>query len=403
MPVTRVAILADFVEERWPSMDLMAEMLQKHLSLEYSSSIEATLVRPSFVAIAGRLPNRIAAERAHNADRIFNRFVRYPLWARTHRKNFDLFHVTDHSYSQLVHQLPADRTIVTCHDLDTFRCILEPPTEARSRPFRAMARYILRGLQRAARVICPSVQTQQALILNRLVAADRLGVVPNGVHPALSAPITSSASAKSEELLGKPDMGTLEVLHVGSTIPRKRIDVLLQTFAGLTDEFPTARLVRVGGGLTSEQQQLARELHLEGRIVELPFVERDVLAAIYRRAAVVLVPSEAEGFGLPIIEAMAGGRTVVASDLPVLREVGGDAAIYCPVGNVPVWTDTVERVFRRDAAGGDTIGSHRDAAIARAAQFSWSNYAAKYAEVYRAMSASRAAAAFEVREDSLQV
>jgi len=386
MAVTRVAILADFAEERWPSMDLMAEMLQKHLSLDYSSSIEATLVRPSFVAIAGRLPNRIAAERAHNADRIFNRFVRYPLWARTHRKNFDLFHVTDHSYSQLVHQLPADRTIVTCHDLDTFRCILEPPTEARSRPFRAMARYILRGLQRAARVICPSVQTQQALMLNRLVAADRLGVVPNGVHPAFSAPITSNASAKSDELLGKPEAGTLEVLHVGSTIPRKRIDVLLQTFAGLTDEFPTARLVRVGGGLTSEQQQLARELHLEGRIVELPFVERDVLAAIYRRAAVVLVPSEAEGFGLPIIEAMAGGRTVVASDLHAFRQVlqDGQAGRLVAVQDSAALAEGLIAVLENDPLAKRYVA----AGVEAVRRYDWSVVASQIMRVYETVAAA---------------
>ena len=385
MAVPRVAILADFAEEQWPSMDLVAEMLQKHLSLEHPSSIRPTLVRPPFIPIFGRLPNSIAAQTAHNADRILNRFVRYPLWLSTHRDRFDLFHVTDHSYSQLVHRLPADRTIVSCHDIDTFRCVLEPPSELRSPPFRAMARYILRGLQRASKVICASVETQRALILNRLVPADRTCVIPYGVHPAFSAPIGPRASAKLDDMLGRSDPDALEVLHVGSTIPRKQIDVLLRTFAGLADEFPSARLIRVGGGFTPEQQHLARALGIDRRVVDVPFVERDVLAAIYRRAAVVLLPSEAEGFGLPMIEAMAGGRTVVASDLPVLREVGGDAAVYCRAADVPVWIDTVARVLRDYAAGGDALHDRRDAAIARAARFSWSEYAAKYLDVYRAV------------------
>ncbi len=386
MAALRVAILADFVEEHWPSMDLVAEMLQKYLSTEYAASIEATLVRPSFIPICGRVANRNAA---HNADRIFNRFVRYPLWLRAHRDRFDIFHVADHSYSQLVHQLPADRTIVSCHDLDTFRCILEPSTEERSQAFRAMARYILRGLQRASRVICASVETQRALIVNRLVPAERISVIPYGVHPAFSAPVTPGASAKLDAMLGRRLAGAPEVLHVGSTIPRKRIDILLRTFAGIADEFPAARLVRVGGGFTSEQQQLARELGIHSRIVELPFVQRDVLAAMYRRAALVLLPSEAEGFGLPMIEAMAGGRTVIASDLPVLREVGGGAALYCPVADVPAWIDTVARALRQNADDDQAIRERREAAISRAARFSWSDYAAKYAEVYRAMSATR--------------
>jgi glycosyltransferase involved in cell wall biosynthesis len=384
-------------------MDLVAEMLQKHLSSDYSTSIQATLMRPSFIPVFGRVVNRSAAATAHNADRIFNRFVRYPLWLRAHCDGFDLFHVADHSYSQLVHQLPVDKTIVSCHDLDTFRCVLEPPTEQRSAAFRAMARHILRGLQRASRVICASVETQHALILNRLVPADRLSVIPYGVHPAFSAPIAPSASAKLDAMLGRPEPGALEILHVGSTIPRKRIDVLLRTFAGLAGEFPTARLIRVGGGFTPEQQQLAHALGIDGRVVEMPFVDRDVLAAIYRRAAVVLMPSEAEGFGLPIIEAMAGGRTVVASDIPVLREVGGEAALYCPVANVPVWIDTVSRALRQNVTREHAISGRRDAAIVRAAGFSWSAYAAKYAEIYRTMSASSASATFECREDSLQV
>jgi glycosyltransferase involved in cell wall biosynthesis len=145
----------------------------------------------------------------------------------------------------------------------------------------------------------------------------------------------------------------------------------------------------VGGRFTRDQQQLARELGIDSRMVELPFVEREVLAAMYRRAAVVLLPSEAEGFGLPIIEAMAGGQTVVASDLPVLREVGGDIVTYCPVGNVPVWIDTVARALRQKSINGQSMGERRDTAIARAARFSWSDYAAKYVEVYRAISPSR--------------
>ena len=65
-------------------------------------------------------------------------------------------------------------------------------------------------------------------------------------------------------------------------------------------------------------------LGLGHNIRVLPFVDRPVLAALYRRASLVLLPSEREGFGLPLVEAMACGISVVASDLPVLREVGGD-------------------------------------------------------------------------------
>ena len=86
-------------------------------------------------------------------------------------------------------------------------------------------------------------------------------------------------------------------------------------------------------------------LGLEPHIIVLPFLERRVLAAVYRRAAVVLQPSDREGFGLPVAEAMACGTPVVASDLPPLREVGGAMASYCPVGDVEAWTSTVSELL----------------------------------------------------------
>ena len=66
----------------------------------------------------------------------------------------------------------------------------------------------------------------------------------------------------------------------------------------------------------------------------LPFLDRATLAAVYRRSALVLLPSEREGFGLPVLEALACGTPVVASDIDALREVGGDAVRYCPAEDV---------------------------------------------------------------------
>src|SRR5207344_1409063 len=78
-----------------------------------------------------------------NMDRLINRLWEYPRWLGKRIDQYDLFHVADHSYSQLIHVLPADRTGVFCHDLDTFRCLLDPKSDPRPRWFRAMARRIL--------------------------------------------------------------------------------------------------------------------------------------------------------------------------------------------------------------------------------------------------------------------
>src|SRR6478672_6340043 len=104
----RVAVIADYAEEQWPSMDLVADMLMAHLAAEHRGAIEATLVRP-------RMPLRVSriSEGARSFDRVLARFADYPRVVRRLRGRFDVFHVVDHSYAHLVHALAPAPTLVT--------------------------------------------------------------------------------------------------------------------------------------------------------------------------------------------------------------------------------------------------------------------------------------------------
>jgi glycosyltransferase involved in cell wall biosynthesis len=148
-------------------------------------------------------------------------------------------------------------------------------------------------------------------------------------------------------------------------------------------EFPCSQLIHVGSKFTPEQESVIGEEQLGKSIIVLPHLERDVLAAIYRQATLVLQPSEREGFGLPVIEALACGTPVVASDLSVFREIGGDAVVYCPVANVEAWSESIIKMFREKDEQPEQWAKRQALAQAQAAKFSWVEYAGKMVSLYQ--------------------
>src|SRR5947208_1667871 len=299
MIALRVGLVCDCPEEKWPSMDLVAKMLLLHLERRHSQAVTATRICPPFRRRFTRLGN---GHRLFTADRALNRWRDYPQFVSALNGNFDVYHVVDHSYSHLLHNLPSRRAVVTCHDLDAFRCLLEPDQEPRSHLFKKALQYVLTGLQQATHIACVSGATRDALLAYGIVASERVSVVPNGADPACSPQPNQEADRAADALLGPSPASAIEILHVGSTIPRKRIDVLLRVIDALRLEAPAVRLIRIGEPPTASQRSLIDRLDLRSAVTVLPFLDKAVLAAVYRRAALVLLPSEREGFGLPVVE-----------------------------------------------------------------------------------------------------
>jgi glycosyltransferase involved in cell wall biosynthesis len=98
-----------------------------------------------------------------------------------------------------------------------------------------------------------------------------------------------------------------------------------------------------------------------------------------------MLPSDNEGFGLPVIEALACRTPVLASDLPVLREVGGEVVVYSPVGDVSAWTVAATSMLRERSEHPGRWDSRRDAGVRWASRFSWGEYANRSVELYRRM------------------
>ena len=383
----RVAIVADFLEEGWPSMDLVADMLMDCLRSDHAGQIEATLIRPPMRRRAAVVPGVSGTSAAQAIDRVVNRLWDYPRRVAALASQHDVFHIVDHSYAQLVHRLPAARTLVTCHDLDTFRSVLDAEREPRSAPFQLMTRHILRGLRKAGYIACDTAATREALVDRAGIPPERTTVVYNGPHPSCTPAPEPAADVEAARALG-PRGRTIDLLHVGSTIGRKRIDVLLEVFARVRRLRPEVRLVRVGGPMTAEQRGLARDLGVSDAILTMPFLDRATLAAVYRRSALLMLTSDREGFGLPVLEALACGTPVLASDIDALREVGGTAAVYCPPGDVEAWTSAVGAMLDRRNNRPDEWRQLREAGISRARAFSWSRYTAQNVALYRQLAKS---------------
>jgi glycosyltransferase involved in cell wall biosynthesis len=358
-------------------MDLVGEML-----------LEQWRARPWEVAARGislpipRMARRLVGpgRSAFNLDRAVTRFIAYPLRAAAARRPGRFFHVADHSYAQVVHVLPAARTGVYCHDIDAFRAILAPETERpdrRSASYRALAWALLRGLRSAAVIFYSTRSVGSALEAHGFASASSLVHAPYGVSREFTArPDPADRGDYALAQLG----GRSFILHVGSSAPRKRLDVLFETFARLRVARPELRLVQQGAALSADQWAHVERLGIGEALVQPPKLDRSVLAGLYRRAAVVLVTSEAEGFGFPVIEALACGAIVVASDISPLMEVGGDAALYAPAGDVETWTEVVGAVL-----DGRIAPVPKEKRIERASLFTWEGHARTILDAYRGL------------------
>jgi glycosyltransferase involved in cell wall biosynthesis len=229
-----------------------------------------------------------------------------------------------------------------------------------------------RGLERARRrarlVMCPSRATMAACGAAG-IEPERLRLVPWGVHE-----LTPTADQR-ERVRRRYALDRPYVLFCGTLEPRKNIGRVLQAFGAL--ERSDVELVLAGPQGWKEDLEADLE-RLRGRARLLGFVPRDDLSAMYAGAAVVAYPSLAEGFGLPVLEAMAQGASVVTSVGTATEEVAGDAALLVDPLDVGGIAAAIERLLAdRELAA--ALGA---AAKERAATFTWERSAELAAAVY---------------------
>lgn len=230
---------------------------------------------------------------------------------------------------------PVHPTIVTVHDLGVLLC---PEDAAMFNPIeRALLELQYRGMRNADHFLCVSHFTARSLISNFRVSPSRVHVEYHYVDRSIFRPIDGAREALQGRFGLEFEPGVLQLIYVGSELPRKNLTTLFQAMALLRERGIRSRLLKVGdpGGprwrtktLTAASQaglKIGYDVLLLGRIddKELPHL----LSA----ADVFVMPSVMEGFGLPIAEAMACGVPIACSDAAALPEVaGGAAALFNP-------------------------------------------------------------------------
>lgn len=274
----------------------------------------------------------------------------------------DVVHVTDRVPG------PTRRPLVlTIHDLDA----VDQPALHSAEAVAEQHAQLRAARDRADAIIAVSHVTARALVAHG-VDAERVTVVHHGV-------------SRLSAVAAGPPLPYPYLLAVGTLDARKGLDVLFTAFRSAGPALGDARLVVVGpDGFRSDAVRAAAEAAADRVILRGP-VDDAELASLYRGAVALALPTRAEGFGLPVLEALAAGTPVLASDLPVLREVGADAVTYVPVGDVDAWADAlVALISDRDGTGRSAVVA---AGRARAALFTWDAAAMATAAVYERVAA----------------
>jgi glycosyltransferase involved in cell wall biosynthesis len=283
----------------------------------------------------------------------------------------DLLHSLDH----VAPAWGPWRSVVTLHDL---AFLLYPGTHTAS----SRAYYAATGesVRRAERVIAVSQRTASDAV--RLLGVDpaRIRVVHEAAAPGFAPRPRDGLAALAQRLGFDADPGRPYVLFVGTLEPRKNVPLLFEAFALLRREVD-AQLLLVGArGWLDEPIMAAHGRSGVGEAARfLGHLNEEDLALLYSHAGVFVLPSLYEGFGLPVLEAMACGAPVVCSNAGPLPEVAGDAAVLLKPEDPMAWAVALRDVLTQPR----TADELRRRGFHRTHEFDWEKTAVATREVYR--------------------
>ncbi|MFB3882098.1 MAG: glycosyltransferase family 4 protein [Armatimonadota bacterium] len=302
-----------------------------------------------------RLPVRVVRARRG--------WLRAALPWRLWRDGADLVHLP----STIVPPILPCPAVVTVHDLAWARY----PETYDPADLRMQTQVVPRSIGRAAHVVAVSRSTADDLLETLTVPAAKITVTPLGVSSAFRPDgprLASDAFAGAERVLREGC-----VLHTGGLHPRKNVARLIDAYAAVSKQMEAPPLVIAGGrDPRRETGKGVPDVIFTGQLCE------GVMPALYRAATVVVYPSLYEGFGLPILEAMASGVPVVTSDRSSMKEVAGEAALLVDPEDVDDIVRALTRVLSDDVLRNELVQK----GVERSREFTWERTARGTVEAY---------------------
>jgi glycosyltransferase involved in cell wall biosynthesis len=304
----------------------------------------------------------------------WSRYIAYPLLARTHQSEIN--HVLEHGYAHLLWTLDPKRTVVTVHDLI--------PLARWSRKISGVSRgsvpllnlLSVKTLRRARYLIAISQSTARDLV--ELCGCDpqTIRVVPYGLSDAF-APRSPDGRRQLRSGFGFPGCDTYLVLISGHAFYKNHAACAHALKALLSALSRPIKFVRLGRQ-DLDWEAAVRALGLTDHIIEIPELPPARVPELYNSVDCLLFPSLYEGFGWPVLEAMACGIPVVSSDAASLPEVGGNASILVKATDVSAMARAVKDVLENQELKRSLIERGHE----QAARFRWSDHASALMRVY---------------------
>jgi len=300
----------------------------------------------------------------------------YKAWMK--RRKDSIVQVHNQRLGMLLHLNDFSPSVIICHDIIE-HVMREYWLEL---SYRLFIRFYITGTMKADVVVTPSKQTADDIRRNFRTNPPRVEVIHHGVDRNRFHPVDRRFFLRH---FGLPE-DCRYMLYVGSEQPRKNVPAVVRTFIMAHKEFPDLVLIKVGRADEVKGYPVRRQLldqlsaaGLSKRAFFFEYIPSDLVAAAYSAADVFVFPSLYEGFGMPVLEAMACGAPTVTSNTTAIPEIAGNAAVLVPPTDEEAVLEATLRVLRDETLRAELTAK----GLARAEELNWDKAAGELLDIYR--------------------